>query len=335
MRIKQISLEKTGKASVLQVSEVEKSDALGADDVRVRVHYSGINFVDLHMRLGLHRGGPKLPYVPGFEVSGVIEAVGSNVTKVKVGDPILAGVNSGGYSSHIVMPAWQIIPLPEHLTVKEGAAFPVAFMSAYVALMELGRIRRGDRIMIDCATGGVGTMAMQNAKNIGADVIGLTRSPDKLDYIAQYGAQGVLRENYIHDAGIRDFDFILNSAGGKTIARDLKRLRATGRIVCMGASSLIKNGRPDLKAIVEVFLHMRSIPFWPLYNENKGVFGFTLRRLFEDKELIQTFLTAIQSATAKPHVDRAFAAEDISDAHRHLETGAARGKVLLRWIDNI
>lgn len=334
MRIRQISLTKTGRAGVLQVSEVEKSDTLGADDVRVRVHYSGINFVDLHIRLGLHKGGPKRPFVPGFEISGVIEAVGSNVTKVKVGDPMLAGTNYGGYSSHVVIPAWQVVPLPVHLTLKEGAAFPVAFMSAYVALMELGRIRPGDRVMIDCATGGVGTMAMQIAKDVEADVIGLTRSPDKLDYIDQYGARGVLRESYIHDACIRDFDIILNSAGGKTITRDLKRLRPTGRIVCMGASSLIKNGRPDIKGIADVLLHMRSVPFWPLYNENKGVFGFSLRRIFEDKELIQTFLPAIQTATAKPQVDRVFAAENISDAHRHLENGAACGKVLLKWIDN-
>lgn len=334
MRVRQIQLEKTGSARVLQVSEIERRDGLRADDVRVCVHYSGINFVDLHIRLGLHRGGPKRPFVPGFEVSGVIDAVGSNVTRVKVGDPVLAGTNYGGYASHVVLPAWQVVPMPPRLTLKEAAAFPVAFMSAHVALVELGRIRSGDRLMIDCATGGVGTMAMQIARDVGADVVGLTRSPGKLAFIAQYGARGVLRETYKRDASIRDFDIILNSAGGNTIARDRERLRPTGRIVCMGASSLIKNGRPDIKAIVNVLWHMRSIPFWPLYNENKGVFGFSLRRIFEDKELVQTFLPAIERATSMPQVDRVFAAADIGAAHRYFESGAARGKVLLSWMDN-
>ena len=209
MRIREIRLGQTGTADVLRIHEADVSEQLNAGEVRIRVHYSGINFADVHMRVGLYVGTPKRPFVPGFEISGIVEAIGSGVTSIHVGDAVIAGTLYGGYRSHVVIPAWQAIPLPKHLSLQDGAALPVAFVTAYVALHEMGRIRKSDRIMIDCATGGVGTIALQMARDVGCETIGLSGSPGKFSYVEKLGGKPMLRSEYENNDKVGGFDFIL------------------------------------------------------------------------------------------------------------------------------
>ena len=332
MRIREIRLGQTGTADVLRIHEADVSEQLNAGEVRIRVHYSGINFADVHMRVGLYVGTPKRPFVPGFEISGIVEAIGSGVTSIHVGDAVIAGTLYGGYRSHVVIPAWQAIPLPKHLSLQDGAALPVAFVTAYVALHEMGRIRKSDRIMIDCATGGVGTIALQMARDVGCETIGLSGSPGKFSYVEKLGGKPMLRSEYENNDKVGGFDFILNSSGGKSLLRDHARLRSTGRLVSIGASSLLKNGRPHAPSIAGFLYHsFRPLALQSLFDDSKGFFGLSVNKLFTEENLTKTFIPAIATTKVVPFVGQTFEAHHVADAHRHLESGAAKGKVLLQW----
>ena len=146
----------------------------GADEVAIDVAYSGINFADIQMRLGFYPDAPKRPFVPGYEVSGTVTAVGKNVRDLKAGDPVAAGTYFGGYASSVTIPARQVFRLPTSIGLEAGAALPVNYFTAQLALFEMARVRKGDRVLIECATGGVGVLAMQMARHAGAEVTGLT-----------------------------------------------------------------------------------------------------------------------------------------------------------------
>src|SRR3954454_10591222 len=136
-------------------------------------------------RLGLYPDAPKTPCVMGYEVAGTIESMGDGVTDHAIGDRVVAGTRFGGHAELITVPADQVLPLPERLSFEQGAAFPVNYGTAYAALIVMGSLRQGDRVLIHAAGGGVGIAATQIARNVGATMILGTASPTKHDAIRQ------------------------------------------------------------------------------------------------------------------------------------------------------
>jgi 2-desacetyl-2-hydroxyethyl bacteriochlorophyllide A dehydrogenase len=329
-----IVINKVGPAHSLKVSTASESEAIDADHVTVNVQYSGINFADIQMRLGLYPDAPKKPFVPGYEVSGVVERIGADVTGLAVGDRVIAGTYFGGYASKVTVPAQQILPLPDDLSLADGAALPVSFFTAHLALFEMARVRSGDRVLIECATGGVGTLAVQMAKHAGAHVLGLTTSESKLDYIRAMGAEAMTRAAFDNDPKVRDFDFVLNASGGSSIAKQKSRLNMTGRMVCMGLNSGTKDGKRNIFRVALAALRTPRLGIFQLMNDNAGVFGLNALKVLESDDWVRRLATAFQESHAldlKPHVDRIFPAEQVADAHIYLQTKQARGKLLLAW----
>ncbi|MEO8554684.1 MAG: alcohol dehydrogenase catalytic domain-containing protein, partial [Kofleriaceae bacterium] len=187
MSYQAIQIEKYGPASALAFHTLAPKDP-DAEEVAIDVAYSGINFADIQMRLGLYPDAPKKPFVPGYEVSGKVAAVGKGVEHVKIGDQVIAGTYFGGYASHVTLPARQVFKLPSGIDLETGAALPVNYFTAQLALFEMARVRKGDRIVIEPATGGVGVLAIQMARFVGAEVVGLTTSPHKKKFIEDLGA---------------------------------------------------------------------------------------------------------------------------------------------------
>ena len=183
MQAQNIEITKYGEAKDLEIKNLEIDQDLKEDEVFIEVKYSGVNFADIVMRLGMYKDAPPKPFTPGYEISGVVKKVGSKVTRFKVGEEVMAGTRFGGYSSHVKLPQWQVLKINKTLNLKEAAAVPVNYITAYIALNEFGRIRAGDKILIDCATGGVGVFAIQMAIKMNCEVIGLTSSASKLSLI--------------------------------------------------------------------------------------------------------------------------------------------------------
>jgi len=195
-------------------------------------------------------------------------------------------------------------------------------------------VRAGDRVLIECATGGVGTLAVQMARAAGAEVLGLTSSEDKLGYIEALGARAMTRDAFETSAAERDFDFILNASGGAAVARQKARLAITGRMVCMGLNSGVKSGRRNLFRMGWAALRTPRLGLFGLMNHNAGVFGLNALKVLEDEGWVKRLVTAFEAVDVqgvRPHVDRIFPAAEVADAHVYLQTKQARGKLLLAW----
>jgi 2-desacetyl-2-hydroxyethyl bacteriochlorophyllide A dehydrogenase len=329
----EIAIEKFGTAHSLSYRDRSIAPP-GAGEVAIDVKYSGVNFADVQMRLGFYPDAPKKPFVPGYEVSGVVSEVGAGVTNVKKGDSVIAGTYFGGYASRVSIPATQVFPLPRNATLETGAALPVNYFTAQLALHDMARVREGDRVLIECATGGVGTLATQMARAAGAEVIGLTTSPHKKGFIEGLGATAYTLDEFYADESLAGFDLIVNSSGGAHIQRQRKRLGLTGRMVCLGMSSGVKDGRRNFARIALAALRTPRISVLKLFDANTGIYALNALHVLRDPVWIERMtksLAAVDRLDLKPHVGKVFAAKDAGDAHAFLETKQATGKVLLAW----
>src|SRR4029079_1815797 len=176
-----------GGPEVLQVQE-RPDPPVGPGEVRIAVKAAGINFADTMARMGLHPDAPKPPCVMGYEVAGEVESVGEGVDSLKVGDRVMAGTRFGGHAELISVPAEQALPFPDDWSFEQATAIPVNYATAYVALITMGGLREGQRALIHAAAGGVGTAAVQIARNVGAEIFG-TASASKHDAIRDLGAE--------------------------------------------------------------------------------------------------------------------------------------------------
>ena len=150
-----VEVTKYGPPEVLQV-RTQLEPVPEPNEVVIRVRAAGVNFADILMRLGLYTRTPKPPFVPGFEVSGVVEAIGIDVPALRVGDRVLASTfPGGGYADQVAVRADRVLPLPEKMSFEDAAALPVNYLTAYQALTYMANLRRGERVLIHAAAGGV------------------------------------------------------------------------------------------------------------------------------------------------------------------------------------
>lgn len=330
MQVQTIEITKYGSAKDLELKEKKIQDEIGEEEVLIEVKYSGINFADIVMRLGMYKDAPPKPFVPGYEVSGVVKKVGSKVDRFKVGEEVMAGTRFGGYASHIVVPQWQVLKINNEMSLEQACSVPVNFITSYIALHEFARVRAGDKVLIDCATGGVGVYAIQMAKAAGADVVGLTSSKSKLDFITELGARAFTHEEFEKNPE-KNFTFILNSRGGKSLKYQFKILSMSGQLCCIGLQAAIKDGKSSL---FEKFKSILQTPWYPLLllvMNSKMVSGFNALDYFEDDQWLKKNLKNIEESTIKPHVGAVFKATDVASAHEFLEQKKAKGKVILDW----
>ncbi|HEY6034644.1 MAG TPA: zinc-binding dehydrogenase [Kofleriaceae bacterium] len=333
MSYQSIQIEKYGPATAMAFHELAPKHPAD-DEVAIDVAYSGINFADIQMRLGLYPDAPKKPFVPGYEVSGKVTAVGKNVRDVKKGDEVVAGTYFGGYASHVTLPARQVFKLPAGIDLEAGAALPVNYFTAQLALFEMARVRKGDRILIEPATGGVGVLAIQMARHVGAEVIGLTTSPHKKKFIEELGATAYTVDEFHADESLRGYDLVINSSGGAAIEWQRRRLGMTGRIICLGMSSMTKNGKRSYVKIASALLRTPRISVLKLFDANTGVYALNALHILQDPTWIERLTSAMSLIPAmdlKPHVGKVFDAKEVAAAHAFLETKQATGKVLLHW----
>ncbi len=275
-----------GGFDVLQVLE-RPDPPVGPGEVRVAVKAAGINFADTMARAGLYPDAPKPPCVMGYEVAGVVESVGEGVSEPAVGDRVMAGTRFGGQAELVTVPADQTLPLPESLSFEQGAAFPVNYGTAYAALIIMGSLREGDRVLIHAAAGGVGIAATQIARNLGAEIFG-TASPGKHDAIRAQGVAHAIdyRNQDFETEALRltdgeGVDLVIDALGPTSFRKDYRLLRSGGRLVMYGLSEVSKEGGRDIPAALKSLVKMplATIPWWKslaLMNENKGIFGLNM-----------------------------------------------------------
>jgi NADPH:quinone reductase-like Zn-dependent oxidoreductase len=288
MKYKSVVVTRRGGPEVLQVVENElRSPA--AKEARLRVLAAGVGRTDINYRYGLSPFAPKIPFVPGYEVMGIVEAVGEGVTKVAVGDRVAALTGHGGYSEMIYMGQEHLVRVPESLDPADVVTVVLNYVSAHQMLHRVAKVKAGDKVLINGASGGMGTALMELGRLAGLKMYG-TASPGKHEILRTFGAIPINYHSQDFVAMIRQsepngLDFVFEGLGAEHGDRALSVLRPGGKLVSyaapVGLASLLKDALKLAKA--NLFSKGRSAEFYgitALYLRDKKPFMQDLPLLF-------------------------------------------------------
>ena len=327
--MKAIRIHEVGGPEMLRLEEVPDPRP-EAGQVLIRVAHAGLNFADTLIRRGRYAMQPAFPYVPGLEVSGTVAAVGAGVDaqRFPVGLRVAAlTLGGGGYAELAIAKAGHTIPLPDRLGFDVGAAFPFQAFSVYHALTTAGRLAPGDTVVIHAAAGGVGTLAVQLAKLLGAGcVIATAGGPEKLRLARELGADEAidyLRENFparINEiTESRGADLILESVGGQTLERSFECLAVLGRVVTFGNAS---GAQADLNSL------------WNrIRTRSQALIGFNFSAALHRPDLrdssFATLIDYLADGRLRVVIRHCYALSEVATAHAALENRRTVGKILL------
>ena len=330
-----VVITKAGGPEVLKVEE-RPDPKVGPGQVKITVAAAGVNFADTMARAGLYEDAPPLPAIVGYEVAGTVLDIGEGVDSqlVRPGSRVMAGTRFGGYAEHVVVPAADVIALPEHLTFEQGAAIPVNYATAWAGLLGFGSLQKGERVLLQAAAGGVGIAATQIAKHVGAEVWG-TASPSKHDAIRAQGVDHPL--DYTREGWERDLpplDLVMDAIGGESFSRSYRLLRPGGRLIAFGASSVLQGERRNLaKALPQAVRMLRGFNLIKQMGESKAVIGLNMLRLWDDRGSLAPWINPLEalidSGVLKPVVSDVVEFENAPEAHRIIAERRNIGKVVL------
>lgn len=320
-----------GPPEALAVAEAPEPE-VGPNDVLVRVHAAGVNPVDTKIRAGYQRAiiRLRLPAVLGMDVSGTVVRVGARVTDFSPGDEVWSSphhARQGGYAELVAIRACEVAKKPTTLSHVEAASLPLVALTAWDALVRHGKLARGQRVLVQAGAGGVGTAAIQLARHLGAEVL-TTASPQNHELVKSLGAAIAIdyrTERYEEVA--RGVDLVVDSLGGDDLARALATVRRGGRIVGLmsGMPEAAKAYGPTLGALVAGLRLARlaararlgkGVRFSPIARKPDGAVLAELARLCDEGAL-------------RPVIEATYPLEEVAAAHRRLETGRVRGKLVL------
>jgi synaptic vesicle membrane protein VAT-1 len=335
--MRSVWITRTGPPEALEVRDGPEPSA-GPGQVLIRVRASGVNFADVMARLGFYPDAPPRPCVVGYEVAGTVEQVGPGVDgALAPGSRVVALTRFGGYAEAVVVPAAQVFPLPDALRFEDGAAIPVNYLTAVLMLRHFGNVKRGERVLVHAAAGGVGMAAIQLCRLAGAEVIG-TASASKhallrdagvahaIDYRTQDFETEVRRVT-----GGRGVDIVLDATGA--FRKSYRCLAPLGRLVCFGVSGASTGLTPSWIGAAK---RLVTLPFFhpiKLMNDNKAVIGVNLGHLWDRIDLLRDeMLGILADCTAgrlKPVVGKTFPLVEAAAAHRYIQERQNVGKVVL------
>ncbi|HSM35631.1 MAG TPA: zinc-binding dehydrogenase [Longimicrobiales bacterium] len=307
--------------------------------MRLRVEAIGINYAEVLSRRGQYGWAPRRPYVLGMEAAGVIDAVGEGVAR-RPGERVVAGMQTGAYATHAVVDERAALPAIEGFTVEENAAFPVNYLTAWVGLVESGRLRADDRVLISAAGGGVGTAAVQIGAAHGCHVIAAAGSDDKLARVGELGAADLV--NYraegwqarLRDAaGPAGVDIALEMVGGDVFRAATASLAPFGRVVVVGYASLdYRWWNPA--SLWRAWRDRPTLSLREMLTRSIGIssshIGYLLPHAERVRGIWDDLLAFVTRHGIRPQVGHVVPFEEAAEAHRLIESRASYGKVVLR-----
>jgi NADPH:quinone reductase-like Zn-dependent oxidoreductase len=311
--MKAIILKEAGGPENFMVKELPMP-AIKEGEVLIKVKAISINPVDIKTRKGLglyNKLKEDAPVILGWDVAGEVVEVADGVTALEEGDEVFGMVNFPGhgkaYAEYVAAPAIQLAEKPELISTQEAVAGTLAALTAWQVLIDEAKVQPGERVLIHAAAGGVGHFAVQIAKYLGAYVIG-TASDANYDFVKELGADDFIDYTQVaFEDEVKDVDVVFDTVGGQNPTRSLKVLKEEGRLVAIAGGIT-----DELKQAAE----KRKVKAWPYLVHSNG----------DDMEQIAELLEA---GTLKSHVSKEFSFEQIAEAHRQIETGKTRGKIVV------
>lgn len=331
--MKAFIVERYGKNHSLKAAEVPDPE-MGEDEVLIEVHAAGVNLLDSKIRNGEFKLilPYRTPFVLGHDVAGVVTRVGRRVTRFRVGDEVYSRPDDfriGTFAEYVAVKADSVAMKPRNLTMEEAASIPLVGLTAWQALVEMAQLKKGHRVFIQAGSGGVGTFAIQLAKHLGATVA-TTTGPGNIAWVQGLGADTVI--DYRKDdfeKVLHDYDLVLNSQDSKTLAKSLNVLKPGGRLISI-------SGPPD-----PAFAESIRGP-WFLKLATRSL-SYGVRKKAESRHVKYSFLfmraqgsqlgqitSLIESGAIRPVVDKAFPFASTNEALAYVESGRAKGKVVIK-----
>ncbi|GAB4566967.1 MAG: quinone oxidoreductase [Anaerolineae bacterium] len=320
--MKAVVIRESGPAEVLRVEDLPVREP-GPGEARVKIAAAGVNFIDTYQRSGQYPVA--LPYVPGVEAAGIVDAVGPDVDQVKPGDTVAYAMQPGAYAEYAVVPAWKLVPVPEAIELEQAAAVMLQGMTAHYLALSTFPLQPGHTALVHAAAGGVGTLLVQIAKRRGARVIGTVSTEEKAALARQLGADEVILYTQVDfEAEVkrltdgRGVDVVYDSVGRDTFDKSLNCLRPRGYMVLYGQSSgAVPPIDPQiLNARGSLFLTRPTLAHYAATRDEL---------LWRAYDLFQWMTTG----ELKVRIDRSFPLANAADAHRYIEGRRTRGKILL------
>ena len=307
-------------------------------EVTVAVSAIGLNFADVFAIWGLYGATPTGVFTPGLEFAGTVAALGSDVTGLSVGQPVMGVTRFGAYTTGLNLDHRYVLPLPAGWTFAEGAGYPVQALTAYYGLVRLGDLRAGQNVLIHSAAGGVGTFAGRIARRLGAYTIGTVGHAAKVDYLRAEGYDDWIvrnRRTFAADLdrvlGDRPLHQVMECIGGSIFRDGFARLAPMGRHVVYGAARYATVGhRPNYPRLLWQYLTRPKVDPQKLPELNKSVMGFNLIWLYERADLMHEILGELSALDiGKPNVGATFGFRDVRAAITAFQRGTTVGKVVV------
>ncbi len=325
-------IDRYGSADRVRFSEVPYP-RMREDDVLIQIHAAGVNPLDSKTRDGEFKLllPYRLPLVLGNELAGVVYRVGSRVGRFKPGDEVYARPDKnriGTFAEFITVREDDLAIKPKNLTMEEAASIPLVGLTAWQALIEMGKLKKGQKVLIHAGSGGVGTFAIQLAKHVGA-IVATTTSAANIELVKRLGADIVIdyKKDRFEEV-LRDCDLVLNSLDGETLKKSLLVLKPGGKLISI-------SGPPDpdfarsigLSRILEFVMRLLSFRIRRQAKRHQVNYSFLFMRASGDQ--LQQISSLIETGAVRPVLDQIFPFESTKEAMAYVETGRAKGKVVV------
>ena len=331
--MKAFVLDRYGKKETLRAAELPEPDVRD-DDVLIQVHAAAVNLLDVKLRNGEFK--LILPYRPpivlGHDVAGVVVRVGPRVRQFKVGDEVYARADDfriGTFAEWIAVRQDSVAIKPKNISMEEAASIPLVGLTAWQALVEKARLRKGQKVFIQAGSGGVGTFAIQLARHLGATVA-TTTSAGNAALVKSLGADVIV--DYKKDAfeeQLSGFDVVLNSQDGKTLQKSLGVLKPGGHLISISGPPDPQFAQ-DIKAPWVVQQVMRAISFGARRRAKRLQVGYAFLFMKASGSQLRQITPLIESGAIRPVIDKVFPFDATNEALAYVESGRAKGKVVIK-----
>ncbi|UCI22415.1 NADP-dependent oxidoreductase [Mesorhizobium sp. B2-1-8] len=331
--MKAFVVDKYQKKGALRLADMPQPE-LGDNDVLVEIHAAGVNLLDSKVRDGEFK--PLLPYRPpfilGHDVAGIVVRAGSKVRKFKAGDEVYARPRDGRigtFAELIAMDEADVAPKPKNLSMEEAASIPLVGLTAWQVLVERAGLRKGQKVFIQAGSGGVGTFAIQLAKHLGATVA-TTASAASTDLMKSLGADVVV--DYRKDdfeKVLQGYDVVVNSQDAKTLEKSLRVLKRGGKLISISGPPDPEFARKQgLNIVLKLVLRLLSLGI--RRRAKRAGVDYSFLFMWAQGDQLSRITSLIETGVIRPVMDRTFPFEQTNEALAYVETGRAKGKVVVK-----
>lgn len=324
-------ISRYGKIDDVQINQQPKP-SLTENAVLVKVHAASINPLDLRVLEGEFKTifPVSFPFILGNDFAGTVVEVGSNVSQFKVGDEVYAKTDlNGAFAEYTVVQQSSLALKPQNISMQQAAALPLVALTSWQALVEIAKVKAGQKVLIHAGSGGVGSIAIQLAKSLGATVA-TTTSGKNSSWVKELGSDIIIDYKMTDfEQVIKDYDVVLDTQGGKTLEKSLNVLKRGGRLISI-------SGPPDhafAEAINPNWFLKCVIPLlsWSIrHKAKKRDISYSFLFMQPNGQQLSEISKLVESGKINPVVDKTYTFSEIKDAFHYVNTGRAKGKVILK-----